>query len=62
MEQSGDFTFEDVLAMNSARIWRISKGYTHSVADAEDLYQEIVIHIWKGLQSYQARSAMSTWI
>ena len=62
MDQKGDLIFEDVLAQNSDRLWRLCRVYALDDHDARDLYQDIAIHIWKGLKGYQARSAISTWI
>jgi RNA polymerase sigma-70 factor (ECF subfamily) len=62
MDQKGHLIFEEVLAQNSDRLWRLSRVYALDDQDAKDLYQEIAIHIWKGIQTYQAKSSVNTWI
>ena len=33
-----------------------------SVADAEDMLQETLLAAWRGLNSFQGRSSMRTWL
>lgn len=36
--------------------------YTDNTADRQDLFQEIVIQLWKAYPKYQGRSKFSTWL
>ena len=36
--------------------------YTHTPEDREDLFQEILIQLWKSIHQFQEKSKISTWI
>lgn len=54
--------FEQVLVENKDRIYRICCAYERNAIDRDDLFQEIAINIWKNLDKFEGRSAISTWI
>lgn len=54
--------FKQILAENKDRIYRICCAYEHDIDERDDLYQEIMINIWKNLEKFEGRSAISTWI
>ncbi len=37
-------------------------GFVHSIADAEDIAQEVFIEIYQSINSFRGESEMSTWI
>lgn len=53
--------FEEVLAANRRRILAIARSYTHG-DEYQDLCQEITLQMWRGLDSFQWRSAPATWV
>ena len=55
----------DFLALveaNRPRILRISRVYGWTPPDAEDLYQEILFQIWRGLPNLKEKSHANTWL
>jgi len=54
--------FEEVLKDNKDRIYRICCAYVRDTDEREDLFQEIMINIWKNLGKFEGRSLVSTWI
>lgn len=54
--------FKSILDENSGRIYRICSAYTPDADDRDDLYQQIVINIWKNLEGFRGEAAVSTWI
>lgn len=54
--------FKQILAENKDRVYRICCAYEHDTDERDDLYQEIMINIWKNLEKFEGRSAVSTWI
>ena len=52
--------FEELLERNRARLARIARAYAPG-ADAQDLYQEILLQIWKSLDRFEGRSHPDTW-
>ena len=54
--------FEDILTENKNSIYRICCYYISNQNDQRDLYQEVLINIWKALDKFEGRSKISTWI
>lgn len=54
--------FNEVLVENKDRIFRICCAYERDPDERNDLYQEIMINIWKSLDKFEGRSLISTWI
>jgi RNA polymerase sigma-70 factor, ECF subfamily len=55
----------DFLALveaNRPRILRICRVYGWTPADAEDLYQEILFQIWRGLPNLRNKAHANTWL
>ena len=51
--------FEQLLARNRGRLIAISRSYARS--DADDLLQEILLQIWRGMGGFKKRSSIDTW-
>ncbi len=43
-------------------IYKICHLYTNNMIDFEDLYQDIVLQLWKSYPNFKAKSKLSTWI
>lgn len=54
--------FKQIVSENEGRIMRLCRYYAHEAEDIKDIYQEILINIWKSLDSYRGDAAISTWI
>lgn len=52
--------FEDILGKHNAIIFKVAKSYCYN--DYEDLYQEILVQLWRSYQSFRGNSKISTWI
>ena len=57
-----DSLFKEVLSENKDRIYRICCAYVSDADERDDLFQEILINIWKNLDKFEGRSLISTWI
>ncbi len=55
-------TFEEVIALNKASIYRICRIYAVTPIEPIDLFQEVVYHIWKSFDSYKGNAQLSTWV
>ena len=62
MENTSGLSFEQTLEQNKESIYRICKVYAVSPVEPEDLFQEVVIHLWKAFSSFQNKSSISTWV
>lgn len=54
--------FSEILEKNKHKIYRICKIYAVSPIEPQDLFQEVVIQIWKSLPSFNGHSSISTWV
>ncbi len=54
--------FEKVLETYGDSIWRLTLIYEQEYNSRKDLYQEILIAIWKALPNFEHRSSIKTYI
>ncbi|HOK61653.1 MAG: RNA polymerase sigma factor [Tenuifilum sp.] len=54
--------FKRTVDENKEKIMRICRYYAPSAEDQKDMYQEILINIWKSLDSFRGDSKVSTWV
>jgi len=50
------------LTDNEARIQRICQYYNSNAEDQKDMYQEVLVNIWRSLDNFRGDSAISTWV
>jgi RNA polymerase sigma-70 factor (ECF subfamily) len=62
MQKNARPNFEQVLDNNKDKIYRICRIYAATPIEPEDLFQEVVFHIWKAFPSFESRSGMNTWV
>lgn len=51
-----------MLLRNKRIIYKVCFMYAENNDDINDLYQDVVLNIWKAYHSFQGRSNISTWI
>jgi RNA polymerase sigma-70 factor, ECF subfamily len=61
MLRDNQHRFERILEDNKRRLAAIARSYA-CPDDFEDLYQEILLQIWKSLDGFQGRAALDTWV
>jgi len=54
--------FRDLLRSHQDKIFRLCKAYLYDANQAEDLYQEVLINIWKSLPQFKGTSTIGTWV
>ena len=54
--------FKQIVAENGNRIARICLYYNPNHEDQKDMYQEVLVNIWKSLERFRGDSAVSTWV
>ncbi|MEZ4827838.1 MAG: RNA polymerase sigma factor [Bacteroidia bacterium] len=54
--------FEDVYEKHKDRIYRLCCILVHDRTQTDDLYQEVLINIWKGIDQFQGKAKIETWI
>jgi len=43
-------------------LYRVCCAYVRDETDRQDIYQEVLIHLWKSLDGFRGQSALSTWM
>ena len=54
--------FKELIILENATISRICFSYACSVAEFEDLRQDALINIWRGMPDFREESSSKTWI
>lgn len=54
--------FAQLVKDNQGLIIKVSRLYTNSLEDEEDLFQEIVLQLWRSYDSFKGNSKISTWM
>lgn len=61
-EKEQHLIFEEWLDQYKGLLFKIVRAYTVSVMDQDDLFQEIIIQVWRSIPTFRKESAVSTWI
>lgn len=54
--------FLNALAENQEKLFRICSIYSKDHEDAEDLFQEVLVHVWRSMVAFKGNSSFSTWM
>ena len=54
--------FKEIISRENATISKICFSYSCSIAEFDDLLQDSLINIWRGLQKFRGESSQRTWI
>lgn len=57
-----DRGFVDILNNHRGLIYKVCNLYCDDPEDRKDLFQEIIIQLWKSMASFRQESALSTWM
>jgi RNA polymerase sigma factor (sigma-70 family) len=57
-----DKLFAELVKNYKASIWRVCYAYLPDRSFAEDVYQDILIELWKNLERFRGESGWHTWI
>ena len=59
---SDDDRFRHLLDAHGAALWRIAGAYAGTRPDREDLYQEMLLQVWRALPSFRGDASERTWL
>jgi len=59
---SKDSQYKQIIEENQSRIRSVCRYYAGVSDDSEDLYQEILINVWRGLEKFRGDAQLSTWV
>ncbi|MCA9733848.1 MAG: sigma-70 family RNA polymerase sigma factor [Deferribacteres bacterium] len=62
MQNQLEQSFIQIIEENKDKIYRICKIYAVLPVEPQDLFQEVVIQVWRSLSTFKGKSKISTWI
>jgi RNA polymerase sigma-70 factor (ECF subfamily) len=54
--------FNDWLSDSKAILFKVVHAYAFTHADRQDLFQEILVRLWRSMDQFQGESSLSTWV
>lgn len=54
--------FEQIVRDNKSTIYTVCYMFSKDADEVADLFQEVLINLWKGFDGFQGRSDLKTWI
>ena len=61
MQQDEQY-FTDLVRQNKSTIYSVCYMFSTDKDEVEDLFQESLINLWRGLPQFEGRSQVSTWV
>ena len=61
-EQEQKYIFEDWISSHKALIFKIVRAYAFTIADQDDLFQEIIIQVWHSIPAFRKEASVNTWL
>ena len=62
MRKEREIIFLNVLDENQEKLFRICSIYSKDHEDAKDLFQEVLIQVWRSMTTFKGSSTLSTWM
>ena len=62
MNNDKEHQFELLVRQHKRTIYTVCYMFSHDKAEIDDLFQEILIRLWNGFDTYEGRSNARTWI
>lgn len=62
MKKEQESIFLKALELNQEKLFRICSIYAKDDEDAKDLFQEVLVHVWKSMSTFKANSSIGTWM
>lgn len=62
MKNEQETIFLTALEQNQEKLFRICSIYAKDDTDAKDLFQEVLVHVWRSMSTFKGNSAMGTWM
>ena len=54
--------FLSALEEHQEKLFRVCLMYSKDREDAKDLFQEVLIHVWRSMPSFKGNASLSTWM
>ncbi|WP_179333053.1 RNA polymerase sigma factor [Winogradskyella costae] len=60
--QLSEQEFLTAIETHKGILYKVSRMYFDKLEDQQDLFQEIILQLWKSLDSFKGKSAFSSWM
>ena len=57
-----DKVFERIIEAHKASIYSVCYMYAANKIEADDIFQEILVNLWKGLKSFRGEGELKSWV
>lgn len=54
--------FADIVRRHKSSIYTVCYMFAKNAGEADDLFQEVLINLWRGMDSFREQSKLATWI
>ena len=61
-QQEKEKLFHQLLEQSKGSIYRVCKAYLYDTQQTEDLFQEILIEVWRSIERFQGKSKWNTYV
>ena len=61
MEQKGQ-TFSRMIREQKSTIYTVCYMFSQNKAEVDDLFQEVLVNLWRGFEGFEGRSDVRTWV
>lgn len=62
MKNEQETIFLAALRQNQEKLFRVCLIYSKDEEDAKDLFQEVLVHVWRSMSTFKGNSAIGTWM
>ena len=60
--QLSEQEFLKIINKHKGILYKVSRMYFDKLEDQQDLFQEIILQLWKSLNSFKGKSEFSSWM
>ena len=62
MKKKQETIFLNALENNQEKLFRICSIYSEDDEDVKDLFQEVLVHVWRSMSTFKGNSSIGTWM
>lgn len=62
MRKEQETIFLSALEQNQEKLFRVCSIYSNGHEDAKDLFQEVLVHVWRSMATFKGNSSLNTWM
>lgn len=57
-----ELEFTELVQQHKGTIYTVCFMFAEDAAEADDLFQDVLVNLWRGLKDFRAESAEATWV